>query len=239
MVYDVESLKITQKEIDEIVELNFRNILAIEMYKAVFFRKIKSFLSVLFNEIIALGLMLIFVAPVSLIMLRNSGQLPEDMFSIGWLVILILGLCLLGLVIGNIYVWQQAKQMKSFVKLLDEVDKYNGVIKALALIDELETIEHSTSQLQLNRLKIRKEVIEALKVTRASLMSALRVEKIMRTHKHLRERRYELLSNLENNLNTLLTFEISECASEYSQLLHQSLQIGMSVHHEMRRLNKR
>jgi hypothetical protein len=239
MAYDVEALKITPQEIDEMIELNFRNILAIEVYRAVFFRQIKSIISILFNEILAFGLMLIFVAPVSFIMIRNSRQLPEDMSSIAWIVILILGLCLLGLVIGNIYLWQQAKQMKSLVKLLDEVDKYNGVIKALALIDELESIEHSTSQLQLNRLKTRKEVIEALEVTRASLMSALRVEKIMRTHKHLRERRYELLTNLENNLNTLLTFEISDRASEYSQLLHQSLQIGMSVHQEMRRLNKR
>jgi hypothetical protein len=230
-------LKITADEIENLVDLSPGNILAIDVYRAFILRKPKQVLSVLLTELFAFGLLLIFVAPVSFIVLRNSGNLPEETTGVIRLFAIVLGVCLLGILIWNIYLWKQAKQMKSLAKLLDEVDKYNGVIQAITLMDELESVGNSTTQLYC--LRTREEVVEALKVTQKSLLGGLRVERMIRKHEGFIERRYELLANLENNLTTLMSFDVSDRASEYSRLLNESLQIGMSVHKEMRKLQNR
>jgi hypothetical protein len=110
-------LKITADEIEDLVDLSPGNILAVDAYRAFILRKPKQVLSVLLTELFAFGLLLIFVAPVSFIVLRNSGNLPEETTGLIWLFVIVLGLCLLGILIWNIYLWKQARQMKSLAKL--------------------------------------------------------------------------------------------------------------------------
>lgn len=234
MASDLGELRITAAEIEDLADLSPSNIFAIDAYRAFMLRRPKAIISVVLTELFALGLLLIFVMPISFVVLRNSGSLHEDMTDITELFRIILGFCLLGVLVWNVYVWKQAKQLKSLARLLDEVDNYNGTIKALTLIEELESVGHSTTQL--NRFNAREEVVEVLKVTKESLISALRVERILRKHENFIEGRYELLTNLENNLNTLMSFDMSDRASEYGRLLNESLEIGLSVHKEMRKL---
>ncbi|HAA29547.1 MAG TPA: hypothetical protein DCE56_19935 [Cyanobacteria bacterium UBA8553] len=234
MQSDLGALHITAEEIEDLVDLNPSKTLAVDAYRAFILKRPKSIFSVFLTELFAFCLLLTFVMPISLLLLRNVGKLPEDTAGIIRLSTVILGLCLLSIPIGNIYLWKQAKTVKSLAKLMDEVDKYNGVIQAITLVDEIELAVNSTTQL--NHLNNRQEVVTALKVTKDSLISALRVERIIRRHKRFVEGRYELLANIENNLNTLLSFEASNQASEYGRLLNESLQIGMSVHKEVRKL---
>ncbi len=234
MQSDLGALHITTEEIEDLVDLNPSKTLAVDAYRAFILKRPKSIVSVLLTELLAFGLLLTFVMPVSLIILRNAGKVPEDTAGIIRLFTVILGVCLLSIPIGNIYLLKQAKTVKSLARLMDEVDKYNGVIQAITLVDEIELVVNSTTQL--NHLSNRQEVVTALQVTKESLISALRVEKIIRRHKNFVEGRYELLANIENNLNTLLSFEVSNQASEYGRLLNESLQIGMSVHKEVRKL---
>lgn len=234
MLSDLGALHITAEEIEDLVDLNPSKTLAIDVYRGFILKRPKSILSVFLTELFTFGLLLTFVMPVSLIILRSLGKIPEDTSALIRLFTVILGLCLLSIPIGNIYLWKQVKTVKSLARLMDEVDKYNGVIQAITLVDELELVTNSTTQL--NHLSNRKEVFKALKVTKESLISALRVERIIRRHKSFIDGRYELLVNIENNLNTLLSFEVSNQASEYGRLLNESLQIGMSVHKEVRKL---
>lgn len=143
MPSDLEALPITGEEIDELVNFSPDNTLAIDIYRAFILHKPNSFLSVLLTELFALILLLIFVAPVSLLVLRNSDNLSEDLPDILQIFTVILGLCLLGVSIWNAFLWKRAKQMKSLARLLDEIDKYNGVIQTLTLIDELESVGNS------------------------------------------------------------------------------------------------
>jgi len=234
MPSDLAALQITIEETEELVDFNPRTTLALDVYRAFVLRRTKPFFSVLFTEFFALGLLLIFVVPVTLIVLRNSGKFPQGITSIILLFTILLGFCFLVVLAGNVYLWKQAKQMKSLVKLLEEVDKYNEVIKTVSFMDEIESV--GKSNLQRDRTNPRKEVIEALNVTRESLIAALKVERIIRKHDGCIERRYQLLANLENNLNAVMSFDASDRASEYGRLLNESLQIGMSVHKEMRKL---
>lgn len=231
---DLGTLLIQAEEVENLVSLSSLDSLAVDAYRAFILKRPKQILSVLLTELFAFCLLLIFVVPVIFIVLRNAVSLPEDLAGIGRLFSLILGLCLLGLLMGNVYLWNQVKQSKSLARLMDEVDKYNGVIQAIAIIDELELAGNSATQP--DRLNNRQEVIEALNVTKESLIGALRVERIIRKHKNFIDARYELLANLEHNLNSLMTFEMSDRASEYGRLLNESLQIGLSVHKEVRKL---
>jgi len=116
--------------------------------------------------------------------------------------------------------------------LLDEVDRYNVVIKAIHINDQLEaagTRETSLSD--------RQKVIEALTLTKEDLVRALRAERVLRENQSFLVGNPELLAT---NLRTLQTLQVNDRASEYGRLLNEALQIASGVQEEMTKLqNKR
>jgi len=234
MQSDLKDLQINTENLDDLVDLNFSSTLAVDLCRALLFKNYQQGLSVLMTEFFVFLVVLIFVMPVSLIALRSLGNLPEDSAGVTQLLVTILVITLLGISIWNLYLCKQAKQSRALAQLMEEVDKYNGIIKTLSLIDQLESVENSYTQSP--GTNNREEVIEALKVTKSSLISGLQVEKIIRKHQGFIDRRYQLLSDLENNLTTLMTFDQINQTSEYGRLLNESLQIGMTVHKEVRKL---
>jgi hypothetical protein len=116
--------------------------------------------------------------------------------------------------------------------LLDEVDRYNAVIKAIHINDQLEAA--GTTEMSLSD---RQKVIEALTLTREDLLKALRAERILRDNKNFLISNPELLAT---NLRTLQTLQVHDRASEYGRLLNEALQIATGVQEEMAKLqNKR
>ncbi|HEY9890475.1 MAG TPA: hypothetical protein V6D37_01420, partial [Candidatus Sericytochromatia bacterium] len=197
MQADLENLLLTTEELENLVDLDTSTALAIDAYKGFILKNPKQMLSVLLTEVFVFILVLIFVMPVSLIGLRNAGTLPGNTDGVTRLLTLILSISLLGVLIWNVYLWQQVKQVKSLARLMDKVDKYNHVIQAIALIDELESASRSPSRC--NSLSTRKEVIQALSITKETLSSALQAEKLMRKHRKFLSSHHELFANLENN----------------------------------------
>jgi len=116
---------------------------------------------------------------------------------------------------------------------MEEVKKYNDTVKAVEILDQFS----KTESLE-DKLVNRAEVIQALQITRNSLVSAFQTERIIREHQDFIDRRYELFAHLENNLTTLMTFNVNNQANEYGQLLNEALQIGMSVHREIEKLKQ-
>jgi predicted nucleic acid-binding protein len=80
-------------------------------------------------------------------------------------------------------------------------------------------------------------VLQALQTTRESLLCALMTEKILRKHKRFLARKQELLTQLETNLVTLQTLQLTTEANDYGQLLNDALQIALAVKREVDRLN--
>jgi hypothetical protein len=235
MQADLENLQLTTEELENLVDLDISTALAIDAYRGLNLKNPKQMLSVLLTEVFVFILVLIFVMPLSLIVLRNVGALPGNTDGITKLLTLILGISLLGVLIWNVYLWQQAKQVKSLARLMDKVDKYNRVIQAIALIDELQSASRSPSRC--NSLSIRKEVIQALSITKETLSSALQAEKLMRKHRKFLSSHHELFANLENNFTNLISFDLNHPVNEYTHLVNESLQIGLSVHKELKKLN--
>jgi hypothetical protein len=234
MQADLENLQMTTEDLENLVDLDTSTALAIDAYRGFILKNPKQMLSVLLTELFIFMLVLIFVMPVSLILLRNAGALPRNTDGITRLLIIISSISLLGVLIWNAYFWQQVKQVKSLARLLDKVEKYNRVIQAIALIDELESTSSSSSR---TNISSRKEVIQALTITKETLSSALQAEMLMRKHRKFLSNHHELFANLENNFTTLMSFDLSHQVNEYSLLVNESLQIGLSVHKELKKLN--
>ncbi len=112
--------------------------------------------------------------------------------------------------------------------LLDEVDRYHDVIKAIDINDQLAT--SANSQTSIND---REKVISGLQLIREDLVRALKMERILRDNRKLLANNQELLSN---NLANLQALQVSQEASEYAQILNQSLQIAIDVQAEIKKL---
>jgi hypothetical protein len=137
------------------------------------------------------------------------------------------------------WIWLKRNSPRTLCSLLDEVDRYNAVIKAIHINDQLEAA--GTTEILsdcVSRLGIadRQKVIDALTLIKEDLVRALRAEKI------LRENRNFLVSNpelLATNLRTVQTLQVNDQASEYGRLLNEALQVAVGVQEEMTKLQNK
>ncbi len=124
--------------------------------------------------------------------------------------------------------WRRKTCPKALTILLDEIDKYHSVIKAIDINDQL--VDSGNTKSKLND---RHKVVEALQMIREDLVRALKTERILRDNKKL------LVNNPESfvsNLANVQALQVSQEASEYAQLLNESLQIALDVQAEIGRL---
>ncbi|MEH2054866.1 MAG: hypothetical protein V7K97_01530 [Nostoc sp.] len=152
-----------------------------------------------------------------------------------WILLIILGLWVGGFTQTSLYlIWKSRSKIvknnmtSSLRILLNEVNRYNTVIRVIDINDQIE--EAGNPEVVIEE---RDGVIEALKLTKADLVRALKTEKILRENKSF------ILSNTElfvNNLATLTAMQVTEQATEHGRLLNEALQIALDVQHEMKRL---
>ena len=124
--------------------------------------------------------------------------------------------------------WLQRSSPKALGSLLDEVERYNAVIQAIHIHDQLEAVGTTDAS-----LSDRQKVIEALTLTREDLVKAIRAERILRENQSFLVSNPELLAT---NLRTLQTLQVHDRASEYGHLLNEALQIAAGVSEEMTKL---
>ncbi|MBH8567191.1 hypothetical protein I8748_34440 [Nostoc sp. CENA67] len=141
--------------------------------------------------------------------------------------ILLLIIVPIAVVVGR-SLWRRFTCPKALTILLDEVDKYHHVIKAIDINDQLAISTNSQ-----NSINEREQIIAALQLIRENLVLALKSERILRDNKQLLANNQELFVN---NLASLQALQASSQASEYSQLLNQSLQIALDVQAEIKKL---
>ena len=117
---------------------------------------------------------------------------------------------------------------KKLINLLNEVNKYNAVIKAINVSDELEEAGNLEFKID-NRIKL----INALEVTRSDIVRALKTEKVLRLNKDFIASNQDMFAN---NLLSLTELKISDQSSQEGRLLDEALQIAVNVQQEMRKL---
>jgi hypothetical protein len=143
-----------------------------------------------------------------------------------------------GLAIALFLAWNgsmrwRGKQLRSLMRLLDEVDRFEEILQAIDVFDQLETAKREEAAPALQNWA---EILEALHLTRKSLIAGLTTEKILRENRGLLSRRQELLTHIETNLAVVRSLEVKHQADEYGVVLSEALQIGLSVQREVQRL---
>jgi hypothetical protein len=226
MQADLEALKITSTELEKLTGFDVSDVFMGSVYRPSALRSPRRLLSLLATETLVLAVVFVLCLGVGLILVRNL----ENFDSTRFLFILTFGLAVAIAALWNLSMWLRGRGMTTLSLLLDEVDRHNDVINAVHIMDELGSVQASTLQ-----LPNRSEVLTALQATRESLVCALMTEKILRKHKRFMLRRQELFANIETNLATLQTLTVNSQAEEYSQFLNEALEIGLTVHREMRK----
>jgi hypothetical protein len=126
---------------------------------------------------------------------------------------------------------RKTKRLPLLITLLEEVDRYNAIVKAIEINDQLE----DAGNLEV-RLSDRRKVLDGLRLTRVDLVRALKTERILRENQQFIALNAELFSN---NLSALTALQVSEKATEQGRLLNEALQIAVDVQQEMRKLQNR
>jgi hypothetical protein len=128
----------------------------------------------------------------------------------------------------SVFQWLKFKSVRRLVK---EVDRYNAVIRAVDINDQLEEAGNPGVG-----LSDRQKVIQALSVMKTDLERALKTERILRENKTFIAKHPQLFTT---NLMALSALQLSDRASEYGRVLDQALQVAVGVQEEMRKLQNR
>lgn len=229
MVNDVAELPITPAELEQWAGLELSMGVVTTVYRAVFWRNPQHLRSLLLIEVFSFTLILIFVLPLGFLAVKRSGNLLNDGTELASVFLLFLAGSFLILVLGNIWIINQAKHWKSVAKLLHQVDKYNRVVKSLVMLNQLSCTDNfpSNNTLEENR------VLQALQVSKNSLLQAIKLE-IIRTKQGVVARPDELIVTLEDNLASLVSGELEPPTNQYGYLLDEALQIAISVEEQLR-----
>lgn len=236
---DLNVLKITAEEIERLIGIdvneNFIGGTIGGVYRAGTLKNPKRLLSLIVTEILVAALIFVFSIPIGLFFTQSAQGIADAGSMLRFLQIT--GGTTVAIVLAwNVYMQCSIPRFKSLMHLLDEVDRFNDVLHAVSTLDSLEELSRDDRETVQNANQ-RASVLEALRMTRDSLVSGLLTEKILRENRGLLARRQDLLTNIETNLSALKTLEVNQQATEYATLLSEALQIGVSVHQEVQRLS--
>lgn len=138
---------------------------------------------------------------------------------------------IVGLIFEDAWKIRCSRQNPHLINLFDDVDRYNGIIKAIEINDKIEDAGNVEV-----KIGDRAKVIQALQLIRDDLVRALKTERILRENKKFVATNSELFAN---NLRTLNALQISDRASEQGRLLNEALQLAIGVQAEMKKLQDR
>ncbi|MDF0554829.1 hypothetical protein [Kamptonema sp. UHCC 0994] len=127
-------------------------------------------------------------------------------------------------------IWLSSRN-KHLVNLFDDVDRYNAIIKAIEINDNIEEAGN-----QKVTIRNREQVIEALHLIREDLIRALKTERILRENKKFVASNADMF---DTNFRALTALQINDRASEQGRLLNEALQIAVGVQEEMEKLQER
>jgi hypothetical protein len=235
-----EKLEISQAELDELVNFDLLSTWAIDISRVFLLRQKTYYKSLLVTESVCLFLILFLLFPINLIVFRNFDWLSNNLSGLILVLITTTFFSILILLILNYYLWCRGKRLKVFAILLEKVKQYNNLINNFKLVAQLNNLGYDIQNLHNNQAET--ELKTALNLTKNSLLKSLELEKIincfqvvnLETKHQNTNNRYQLLANLESgliNLESLTQYD----ADDYQQLLSEAIEIGLSVHQEIRK----
>lgn len=166
------------------------------------------------------------VASISLVsVILRLFSLLEIPFILEWLVIALVAAL-------HQYYWiQKTKQLTILQHLIIETERFNALVQAIEINDQLEDAGNRDLQLQ-----ERDTLIQGLQLTRDDLIRAFKTERILRENHQFMADHAELFSG---DIASITTLQLNEKATEQSRILREALRIALDVQTEMRKLRNR
>lgn len=174
-----------------------------------------------FSEIIKTVLIILLICLSGFVLVQ---VFPEHLLTL----IAIHSVAAVGLLFNDISKIYFSLKHHNIIRIFEEVKRYNSVIKAIVINDQIEAAGNPGV-----RLRNRDKVIHALVLTREDIIRALKTERILRENESFIRLNSELF---ENNLIALTALQVSDQASEHGRILNEALQIVVDVQEEMRKL---
>ncbi|MEA5576279.1 hypothetical protein [Anabaena sp. UHCC 0451] len=232
---DLEGLEISHHELEQLTNLPVKNELFIitnflNLWRKSLFAKIKG------SE----GATVVFISCSLVVISYLLFDMLLKIFASwiiipSWILMILVSIWIGGVIQTLLYLmWKKKGQLikknmtHSLQTLINDVERYNAVIKAIDINDQIEDAGNPTVG-----IKQRERVIQALSLTKLDLVRALKTERILRENKNF------ILSNSDffaNDIATLSSMQVTEQATEHDRLLNEALQIALDVQYEMRRL---
>jgi hypothetical protein len=129
-----------------------------------------------------------------------------------------------GLLLWNGWMLYRGRSLRGLMHLLDEVDRFHGIVQAVQVLQQLQPSQTPQST---------QEVVDSLQVTRDCLVAGLKTERILREQGQFLSRLENGFTQVDHYLTTLQTLELQDQANEYARLLQQALTIGQTVREEL------
>jgi hypothetical protein len=175
------------------------------------------------SEITKTFLLTVLIAGSSFVL---SKVFPENSLRL----IILHALAAIALILNDCRKIYLSHNHRNLITMFEEVKRFNSLIKAIDINDQLEAVGNREV-----RLPNREQVIHALKLAKEDIIRALKTERILRENSSFIKLNSELF---ENNLTALTALQFNEQASEHGRLLNEALQIVVDVQAEMRKLQK-
>lgn len=234
---DLKGLQISHKELEQLTNLPVDNELFI----------ITKYLNNLKKTLIAKikgseGATVIFISCSTVVLSYLLFDVMIKIFASwvtipSWILLFLISIWVGGLMQSLLYFfWKNKNKLlkknmtNSLQNLLNDVERYNAVIKSIDINDQIEEAGNPDVG-----IKQRERVIQALNLTKLDLIRALKTERILRENKNF------ILSNSDlfaSNLAALTSIQVTEQATEHGRLLNEALQIALDVQYEMQRLQE-
>lgn len=229
-VAQLQTLRLTAEDIEAQIGFTanrfFIGSLLGGVYRLSAWRHPQSWLRILSVEMIMLAVITMLSIPMGLIALRDPAPQPTQrfiqitttattlMFS-GW----------------HLYLWHRTRTLRTLMCLLDDIDQYNQLVETVIVLKGLAQVNQPAEAPDQTSL------LSALQTSRASLVTALTLETLIRRHRRLFHRNQALWLDLDQALITLKALELQAQAQEYQHVIHQALHISMSVQTTVRQLS--
>lgn len=228
MQSDIRNLQITEQDLERVTGREISLLFIGSAYRISILKKTQCLAPFLLSEAIALFLISIFSLPISILVFQSLGRPVDNLQDQVGFAVFVFSFALILFAGWNLFAWTRAKKMACLSNLLDEVDKYNQVIVAVDICDRLKSVGNQSAN-----LSHREDILQALELTRDSLICGLTTEKILREHRSFLSGHRQLFANIEQNMIALESIKVQNQADQYSSMLNDTLDIGMNVQREM------
>lgn len=175
-------------------------------------------------------LTLVIASGTTLLVIKNSWNSANPNYWIP--VASSLGLTAFLFLMINLYVYFNSKPLIYLLNLLNELDNYDRIVTIFYRMDGLITDGYMEQDSE-----NRNQMVQALKITKDSFIHALKAERLVREY-HQVQFPDDLFDQLDRNLSDLIDFDVQGQDGHYGRLINETLEIGISVHRELRKLQQ-